>query len=172
MTEIAKRRNLRDLAFEVAALTTLVDYLDEKKDQLKAEFAVAAAEAGADASKALLDGEEVAKISVILPKLKVQVIDEQAFFHHIKTFQPHEIHEVIRDSFRKVFLERLAPHEDGAIDPWSGEIIDFVRFVDSKGYISTRFQPEGRNKIINAFKDQQIGLGLKEGDGDEIQALR
>lgn len=169
MTDISKRRNLRDLAFEVAALTTLVDYLDEKKDELKAEFAIAAAEAGADASKAILFGEEIAKISVVLPKPKPQVIDEQAFFHHIKTFQPHEIHEVIRESFRKVFLERLAPHEDGAIDPWSGEIIDFVRFGESKGYISTRFQPEGRNKFIDAFRDHKVALQI--GDDGEIQAL-
>jgi hypothetical protein len=169
MTEIENRRNLRDLAFEVAALTTLVDYLNEKKDQIRAEFAIAAAEAGADASKAMLFGEEIAKISVVAPKPKPQIIDEQAFFNHIKTFQPHEIHEVVRESFRKVFLQRLAPHEDGAIDPWSGEIIDFVQFGESKGYISTRFQPEGRNKFINAFREHKIALAI--GDDGEIQAL-
>ena len=169
MTEISNRRNLRDLAFEVAAITTLVDYLTEKKDQLRAEFALAAAEAGSDASKAMLNGQEIAKISVVSPKAKPHITDENQFFHHIKTFQPHEIQEVVRESFRKVFLERVAPHEDGAIDPWSGEIIDFVEFVDSKGYISTRFQPEGRAKIIDAFKDHKVRLAL--GDEDEIQAL-
>lgn len=169
MSEIQNRRNLRDLAFEVAAITTLVDYLTEKKDQLRAEFANAAAEAGADASKAMLDGQEIAKISVVSPKAKPQIIDENKFFHHIKTFQPHEIHEVVRESFRKVWLERISPHEDGAIDPWSGEIIDFVQFNDSKGYISTRFQPEGREKIINAFKNRKVGLSL--GGDDEIQAI-
>lgn len=169
MSEIENRRNLRDLAFEVAALTTLVDYLDEKKDQLKAEFAQVAAEAGADASKAMLFGEEIAKISVVSPKPKPHIIDESKFFHHIKTFQPHEIQEVVRESFRKVWLERLAPHEDGAIDPWSGEIIDFVKFGESKGYISTRFQPEGRNKFISAFREHKIALAI--GDDGEIQAL-
>ena len=169
MSEIQNRRNLRDLAFEVAALTTLVDYLTEKKDQLRVEFALAAAEAGADASKAMLDGQEIAKISVVSPKPKPRIIDENRFFHHIKTFQPHEIQEVVRESFKKVFLERIAPHEDGAIDPWSGEIIDFVEFTDSKGYISTRFQPEGRDIIIEAFKAHKVALAI--GENDEIQAL-
>lgn len=169
MSEIEQRRNLRDLAFEIAAMTTIVDYLDGKKDELRAQFALAAAEAGSDASKAILFGEEIAKISVVSPKPKPQIIDESKFFHHIKTFQPHEIHEVVRESFRKVWLERLAPHEDGAIDPWSGEIIDFVRFGESKGYISTRFQPEGRDKIINAFKEHKVALQL--GDDGEVQAI-
>lgn len=170
MSEIQNRRNLRDLAFEVAAITTLVDYLTEKKDQLRAEFAIAAAEAGADASKAMLDGSEIAKISVVSPKAKPHITDESRFFHHIKTFQPHEIQEVVRESFRKVWLERIAPHEDGAIDPWSGEIVDFVQFTESKGYISTRFQPEGRDKIIDAFKAKKVALAI--GEGDEIQADR
>ena len=169
MSEIENRRNLRDLAFEIAAITTLVDYLDGKKDELRAQFAIAAAEAGADASKAMLEGQEIAKISVVSPKAKPQIIDEIRFFNHIKTFQPHEIHEVVRESFRKVWLERLCPHEDGAIDPWSGEIVDFVQFGQSKGYISTRFQPEGREKIINAFRDHKVALAL--GDDGEIQAL-
>lgn len=169
MSEIESRRNLRDLAFEVAALTTLVDYLDEKKDQLKAEFAQVAAEAGADASKAMLFGEEIAKISVVSPKPKAQVVNERAFLNYIKTFHPTEIEETIRDGYRKLFMERLLPHDDGALDPETGEVFDFIEFGQSKGYISTRFAPEGRNKFISAFREHKVALAI--GDDGEIQAL-
>lgn len=169
MSEIEQRRNLRDLAFEIAAMTTIVDYLDAKKDELRAQFAVAAAEAGSDASKAILFGEEIAKISVVSPKPKAQVTNERAFLTHVKTFHPTEIEETIRDGYRKLFVERLLPHDDGALDPDTGEVFDFIQFGESKGYISTRFQPEGRNKIIEAFKEHKVALQL--GDDGEVQAI-
>lgn len=169
MTDMENRRNLRDLAFEVAAITTLIDYLTEKKEAFRAEFAVAAAEAGADASKAMLFGEEIAKISVVLPKPKAQVINERAFLTHVKTFHPTEIEETIRDGYRKQFMERLLPHDDGALDPHTGEVFDFIEFGESRGYISTRFQPEGRAKLIEAFKEHRVALAI--GDNDEIQAI-
>lgn len=169
MSEIDKRRNLRDLAFEIAAMTTIVDYLDGKKDELRAQFAIAAAEAGSDASKAILFGEEIAKISVVSPKPKAQVVNERAFLTHVKTFHPTEIEETIRDGYRKLFMERLLPHDDGALDPDTGEVFDFIQFGESKGYISTRFQPEGRNKIIDAFKEHKVALQL--GDDGEVQAI-
>ena len=163
MSDFVAHRNLRDLALEIAAITTLVDHLDDKKESLRDNFQQIANELGADATKAVLDGKEIAKISLVMSKPKPMVIDEKAFLKFVKTFRPDEIVEAIRDSYRKVWLERLSPHEDGAIDEETGEIFDFVKFSQTKPYISTRFQPEGRATIIKAFEDNHLPLQIGGG---------
>lgn len=168
MNDFVAHRNLRDLALEIAAITTLVDHLEAKKEQMRDHFQRIANEMGADASKAVLDGQEIAKISLIASKAKPVIVDDKAFLKWVKTFRPDEIVEEVRESYRKAWLERLVSHEDGAIDEDTGEIFDFVEFRQSKPYISTRFQPEGRATILKAFANRNLPLQI--GDGDEIQA--
>jgi hypothetical protein len=156
-------RNLRDLALEIAAITTVIDHLTEKKETLRSEFQGFANELGADATKAMLDGKEIAKISLVNPKPKPHITDEKAFLTYVKTFHAIEIVESVRDSFKKVFLDRVAPHEDGAIDPETGELFDFVEFKQGNAYISTRFQPEGRASIIEAIANHHLPLAIGDG---------
>jgi hypothetical protein len=155
-----KPKSLRDLALEIAAVTTMVDHLTIMKDELRDSFQRTAAELGADASKAMWEGKEIAKISLINPKPKPYIIDEKAFITFVKLFHADEIVESVRESFKKVFLDRIVPHEDGAIDPETGELFDFVEFREGKPYISTRFQPEGRTRILEAIENRNLPLAI------------
>jgi len=159
-----KPKTLRDLALEIAAVTTMVDHLTNLKDELRNNFQRIAAELGADASKAIYDGKEIAKISLISPKPKPYIIDEKAFLTFVKLFHADEIVESVRDSFKKVFLDRIVPHEDGAIDPETGELFDFVEFKQGNPYISTRFQPEGRATILEAIENRSLPLQIGSGE--------
>ena len=163
MNDFVAHRNLRDLALEIAAITTLVDHLGEKKETLRDQFQKFANELGADATKAMLDGKEIAKITLVNPKPKPYITDDRAFLTFVKTFHPDEIVESVRDSFKKVFMDRIVPHEDGAIDPETGELFDFVEFKQGNAYISTRFQPDGRSSIIQAFENRHLPLQIGSG---------
>jgi len=155
-----KPKSLRDLALEIAAVTTMVDHLTIMKDELRDKFQRTAAELGADASKAMWEGKEIAKISLINPKPKPYIIDEKAFITFVKLFHADEIVESVRESFKKVFMDRIVPHEDGAIDPETGELFDFVEFREGKPYISTRFQPKGRTTILEAIENRNLPLAI------------
>jgi hypothetical protein len=162
MSEIAQHRNLRDLAFEIAALTTLLDFLEAKKEQLRDQFQEIANEMGADASKAVMDGKEIAKISLVTPKPKPYITDDRAFFNYVKIFHPSEVIESVRDSYKKLFLDQIEPHQDGAFDPITGELFDFIEFKQGKPYISTRFQPDGRSSIIAKFQSHELPLSIED----------
>ena len=71
--------NLRELAFQLSAITLIADAAKEAKERLRREFATALEEVGADAAKAMLAGEEIAKVSLVHPKTSAQVISESAF---------------------------------------------------------------------------------------------
>ena len=53
----AGKMNLRELAFQLSAITLIADAAKEAKDRLRREFAQALEEVGADAAKAVLEGE-------------------------------------------------------------------------------------------------------------------
>lgn len=170
MIDFVEHRNLRDLALEIAAITTLVDHLEEKKEQLRDKFQQVASTMGADSSKAMLDGKEIAKISLVSPKAKPRIIDDKAFVTFVKTFHPDEIVESVRDSFKKVWMDRIVAHEDGALDPETGEMFDFVEFIQGRPYISTRFQTTGREAVLEAFRRRHIPLMMEA--PDEVQTKR
>lgn len=157
-------RNLRDLALELAAITVIADSAKEAKEKLRLEFAVALEAVGADAAKANLDDQEIAKVSLIKPKRSAVIVDDSAFLTWTKTHASTEIIQTVRESYRKVFIEDIEIQGDYAIHIPTGEILDFVKIVDKQPYISTRFAPEGRTKIIDAIAFHRLPtmMTLKE----------
>jgi hypothetical protein len=157
-------RSLRDLALELAAITVIADSAKEAKEKLRAEFADALEAVGADAAKANLDGDDIAKVSLIKPKKSAVINDDQKFLKWVKDNAPTEVVESVRDSYRKVLLEAIEISNDEAFHPQTGEVLEFITIVEKSPYISTRFQPEGRAKVIDAiaFNRLPMGMTLKE----------
>lgn len=69
--------NLRELAFKLSAITLIADAAKEAKDRLRGEFAAALEEVGADSAKAALEGEEIAKVSLIQPRVSLRFLTRE-----------------------------------------------------------------------------------------------
>ena len=152
MSELQKPRNMRQIASEIAIVTLMADHLTEKKDQLRDEFRIACAELGADASKAIIEGKEIAKVSMVTPKPTPYITDENAFLRYVKTFHPDEIIEAVRESFRKKFLTDWTEDHDGwSINEETGEMVEFIGFAQKSAYVSTRFATDGRTYLADKF---------------------
>ena len=144
--------NLRELAFQLSAITLIADAAKEAKDRLRREFAAALDEVGADAAKAVLEGEEIARVSLIHPKTSVEVLNEKAFTDWVKSNWEYEIIETVRESFRKHILDSVQNVDGKAIYPRTGELLDFISFSSRDPYISTRFKDGGRQALLEAFR--------------------
>ena len=114
----------RDLAAALAITTVIADAAKARKDEIRAALAAALDDVGADSVRAELpDGARVSKSTLITPNPKPVVSDETAFAAWVETFRPDEIVRTVRDSYKRVILERLASTPDGtAIDPDTGEV--------------------------------------------------
>lgn len=145
----------RDLAAALAVTTVIADAAKARKDEIRAALAAALDDVGADSVRAELpDGARVAKSTLITPNPKPVVSDETAFAAWVETFRPDEIVRTVRDSYKRVVLERLASTPDGtAIDPDTGEVVPGVRFSTGATYVSTRFEKDGRDAIVAAIRD-------------------
>lgn len=144
--------NLRELAFQLSAITLIADAAKETKDRLRREFAAALDEVGADAAKAVLEGEEIAKVSLVQPKTSVEVTNEKAFTDWVKSNWEYEIVETVRESFRKHILESVQNVDGKALYPRTGELLDFIIFSPRDPYISTRFKDGGREALVEALR--------------------
>lgn len=152
-------RNLRDLALELAAITVIADSAKDAKERVRDEFADALKAVGADSAKANLEGEDIAKVSLIKPKRVAQINDDAAFTKWVAKNAPTEIVQSVRDSYKKLLLETVII-EDVAMHPSTGEILDFITIVEKSSYISTRFQPEGRSKVLEAISGQRLDITM------------
>lgn len=144
--------NLRELAFQLSAITLIADAAKEAKDRLRREFAEALEAVGADAAKAVLEGEEIAKVSLIQPKTSAEVLSEKAFVEWVRANWDYEIVETVRESFRKHILDAVENVNGKAIYPRTGEVLDFISFNSRDPYISTRFKDGGREALLGAFR--------------------
>lgn len=144
--------NLRELAFQLSAITLIADAAKEAKDRLRREFAAALEEVGADAAKAVLEGEEIAKVSLVQPKTSAEVLNERAFTDWVKSNWEYEIVESVRESFRKHILDSVQSVDGKALYPRTGEVLDFISFNSRDPYISTRFKDGGREALLGAFR--------------------
>jgi hypothetical protein len=144
--------NLRELAFQLSAMTLIADAAKEAKERLRREFATALDEVGADAAKAVLAGEEIAKVSRIQPRLTADIVNERDFVEWVKSNWEFEIVESVRDSFRKHILDAVEHVEGKAIYPRTGEVLDFITFTARDPYIATRFAEGGREVLVEAFR--------------------
>lgn len=161
--------NLRDMALQLAAVTLVADLAKDERDRIRAEFVHALNDAGADSTRAEIDGERIAKVTLVQPSAKPSVINEDAFTKHVAAMRPDEIVSKVRESYRKVYLDSLIATDDGdAIDPDTGEVVNGVRFAVSGGYVSTRFEKQGRERLGAAIKAGQVSYYLPEPPTAEI----
>ena len=139
-------------------VTLTVEGAAVSSHEIRAALAAALDDVGADSVRAELpDGARVSKSTLITPNPKPVVSDETAFAAWVETFRPDEIVRTVRDSYKRVILERLASTPDGlAIDPDTGEVVPGVRFSTGATYVSTRFEKEGRETIVAAIRDGVI----------------
>ena len=148
--------NLRELALRLSAITVIADAAKEAKDRLRDEFAQALNAVGADAAKAALNGTEVAKVSLVSPKPSASVLHEQALTNWVKANWETEIVESVRESFRKVVLDKIENNNGVAVYPETGEVLDFISFKQRESYVSTRFASGGREVILDAFANGEL----------------
>ena len=144
--------NLRELAFQLSAITLIADAAKEAKDRLRREFAQALEEVGADSAKAALEGEEIAKVSLIQPRTSPEVLNEKAFVEWVKSNYEFEIVESVRESFRKHVMDSVENVDGTAIYKRTGEVLDFIHFNSRDAYIATRFLSGGREVLTQAFR--------------------
>lgn len=155
--------NLKEIALELAITATIADAAKTHKDYLRDELAQALDEIGAEATRAELNGEKIAKVSMVSPSAKPYVANEQSFIAYVEANFPQEIVQKVRESFWTAFQARLVPTDDGrAIDKETGELVDGLSFRQSTPYVSTRFEKEGRDKILDAIRNGRLSLDLTE----------
>lgn len=154
--------NPREIARALAVTAVIADAAKARKDELRADLAAALEDLGADSAKAdLPDGTNVAKASLVAGKPRADVWDEDAMTGWVAENHPTEVVFRVRESYRKVVLDRLVPGLDGtAVDPDTGEIVPGVRFTTSSPYVSLRFDRDGRDHVIDALRTGAVSLDL------------
>jgi ribosomal protein S16 len=151
--------NLRELALRLSAITVIADAAKDAKDQLRAQYADALNEIGADSAKALVDGTEVAKVSLVSPKPSPIVINEDSFLKWVEeNADASNIVRTIRDSYRKHVLDNIVEIDGKAVYATTGEVVDFVIMKSRESYVSTRFSTGGRDVIVEAIRNHTIDM--------------
>jgi len=149
--------NLKEIATELAALTVLKDAVKDATDELRRLAKDELLNVGADMTKAVVDNQEVAKISLISRDVDFVITDEKAFVQWVKENAPSEIEEKVRDSYKKVFMESLQMGaNDSVYSILNGLFIDFVQLVIKEPYVSTRFATGGRDIVVQALHDRRL----------------
>jgi len=149
--------NLKEIATELAALTVLKDAVKDATDELRRLAKDELLNVGADMTKAVVDNQEVAKISLISRDVDFVITDDKAFVQWVKENAPTEIEEKVRDSYKKVFMESLQMGaNDSVYSILNGLLIDFVQLVIKEPYVSTRFATGGRDIVVQALHDRRL----------------
>jgi hypothetical protein len=152
-----KSMNLKDIATELAALTVLKDAVKEATDHLRQLAKEELLNVGADMTKAIVDNQEVAKVSLVSRDCDFVITDDRAFLAWVKENAGTEIEERVRDSYKKVFIESLQMGADNAIfSTLNGSLVDFVQLVVKEPYVSTRFATGGRDIVVQALHDRRL----------------
>lgn len=153
--------NPKDAALALAIVATIADAAKEHKDFLRARLAELFEDIGADSTKAELDGEKIAKVALVSPEPKATIVDERAFIEYVGENFPTEIVSKVRESFWAAYSKHLECSEDGkAFDPNTGEVVAGVEFRKASPYVSTRFEKQGREAILNALRNGSLALDL------------
>jgi len=149
--------NLKDIATELAALTVLKDAIKEATDQLRALAKDELLNVGADMTKAVVDNQEVANISLITRDVDFVIVNDRAFLEWVKENAATEIEEKVRDSYKKVFMESLQMGANNSVySIINGSFVDFVQLVVKEPYVSTRFATGGREVVVQALHDRRL----------------
>ena len=149
--------NLKEIATELSALTVIKDAVKEATDELRRLASQELQNVGADMTKAVVDNQEVAKISLVSRDVAFIVTDEQAFTKWVLDNYATEIEQRVRESFKKKFLETLAiTAENQVFSTLNGEFLNFIGLEYKEPYVSTRFAPGGREAVMQALHDKKI----------------
>lgn len=153
--------NPKQLAQDLAVVSLVADIAKEHRDRLRADMHDLMLEVGADATSFDIDGERIAKVSLIAPKAAAHVADEAALIRWVAERRPDEIVQSVRESYRKFLLDSLVAGPDGmAVDPATGEVVDGVHFTERAAYVSTRFDKDGRAHLAAAIKNGRVAVNL------------
>lgn len=155
--------NLKDTAMALAITATIADAAKEHKDYLRDQLIAQLDELGADATSAELDGEKVAKVSRVAGKPKAYITAEHELVWYVEANYKEQTYTKVREAFWTHLQSLLVPTEDGqAINSETGEIVPGVRFKMSTPYVSTRFEKQGREAILEALRNGRLALDLTE----------
>lgn len=161
--------NLREMATELAVANLVLELVTEHKDFLRQEMAFAFKIQGSDSVKVQVGDEKIGKTSLVEPKVKAYVKDENAFFAWVAENRKDEIVAVVRESFKKYVLENVEVLEDGsAVLKNTGEIVDGISGRKSTEYVSTRFDAEGKEKLREALANGIIKYSLPNNHNQQI----
>lgn len=154
--------NPRETALALAVVTTIADAASERKDQLRAQLLHQLNEVGADAVRAELDGERIARTSLIAPVAKVSVANDQEFTEWVANNYPTEVitTTTVRSAFKEHFLKKLIINGEDIIDPDTGEAVPYLTARQGAPYVSTKFESDGRAKILEALSNRSLTLDL------------
>jgi adenylate kinase family enzyme len=149
--------NLKEIAAELAALTVIKDAVTEATNTLRELAKDELTNVGADMTKAVIDNQEVAKITLISRDASFVVLDEKALVAWITDNFPTEIEPKVRDSFRKKFTETLAiTAENQIFSTMTGEVLAFMGLDYKAPYVSTRFSSDGRETVLEAIRNHRV----------------
>lgn len=155
--------NPKDLAQELAVVTLIADLSKEHRDALRLQLLEALELVGADSTSADVDGDRVAKVTKVTPKAKAVVNNESAFLAWVSQNRPDEVVSSVRESYKKSVLDRAAFTDDGtAIDADTGEVIPGLTQARGNGYVSTRFEKDGRQRLAYALKNGLVAFNLPD----------
>lgn len=148
--------DLKRLALELAAASVITEAAMAAKDRLRAEFYEELHKVGADTVKAKLGEDDIAKCTLVEPKSKAKVFNEDAFARFVESIEPHSIVTRVREQAQIRILEQIEEHDGQAIHTPTGQIVDGIVFEARVPFIQTRFTPDGKERLIQAFRDNQI----------------
>jgi hypothetical protein len=156
--------NPRDLATQLAVLTVVEDTVKERKDTLRAALRTAMDEAGADATRAEINDDRVAKVSLITPQAKASVADQDAFTAWVEENYPTEVitTKAVRSSFQDAIFKEFEIAGDNVIHTKTGELVPGIKASKGNAYVSTRFEPEGRAKVMDALRNGTLQLDISQ----------
>ena len=149
--------NLKDIATELAALTVIKDAVVEATNELRELAKTELTNVGADMTKAIVDNQEVAKITLVTRDASFVITDEKAFIEYIKINFATELELKVRESFPKKFFETLAyTPEKQIFSTMTGEVLSFMDIDYKEPYVSTRFASDGRDIVLEAIRDRRV----------------
>lgn len=154
---------IKDIALELAMTTAIADAAKDHKDYLRDELLEAMKEIGADATSADLNGEKIAKITTVNPSAKPYIVAEHELVWYVDANFKDQTYTKVREAFWSTWSKTLVPTEDGqAVNPETGEIVAGVRFKQATPYVSTRFDKNGREAIIDGIRKGMLIVDLTE----------
>lgn len=149
-------RDLKRLALELAAASVIAEAAKAAKDRLRAEFYEQLQEVGADTVKAKLGDEDIAKCTLVEPKTKPKVFNEDAFARFVEEIEPHSVVTRVREQAQIRILDDIEEHDGKAVHKPTGMVVDGIVFEARVPFVQTKFTTDGKERLIEAFRNNKI----------------